>query len=214
MTDPEPMPIDYRTPRVVAPLILYQWAMVCGLVPAVVGICMLMGYAATDNQAFAGLGFLVLVSGGVMVLAGLILATIYLSLAAKATDDRDESLKRGRKARMILLLNIPLAIVCSCGGISLVFSPKVKFELTNTGTSAIESGSIDVGGETHTFGRIAVGETIKKTCRIGGAGKMTLTVMRNGKPMTDELASYVDSDSFGGGWVWSFQINDDNVVRK
>jgi hypothetical protein len=93
---------------------------IAGIAPLTLGVGELLLFVLTGSPAFALAGFYTLILGGVVVVCGLVFVLIYLRQAKRANLDRTESLRRGRIALLILILNFPVAFACAAIGIALI----------------------------------------------------------------------------------------------
>ncbi len=92
------------------------FALLCWLVPAVLGVGALAAYWLKPDDGFALLGLLDLVFGSVALLVGLIVIGFLSAFRSDMTKDRDHSLRRGILVLVLLLSNVPLAWLCDrCG---------------------------------------------------------------------------------------------------
>lgn len=196
--EPRPVPLDYEAHRSrSADSTLLRRSIRCGVLPICSGVLILILFWFTAWPILILMGVLTLVIGGAAVIVGLVSAVRYLFQARRAMHNRRRAITLGVVSIVILLLNFPVALICTGLGMRRAIYPPVTFVVQNKGAAGAVV-HITIGTQRISFGDVDPGSSATARATIRGAGTMKLQAERGGAEASYPLAPYVDADSFRG----------------
>lgn len=210
---PPPVSLDYvSTFEHQASRRIYRIALICGMAPMSGGLLILLLFWLTRAEIFVGLGMLMLLVGGIVTVAGFVASMIYLASAFSATVDRKNSLRGGLLSLLLVLLNVPVAGFCvHVGGYLALSSVVATFTIKNSGTIAVDRGTLYQARHKVNFGSIPPGGSVSVRLPIESHGPIYAEVFRHGLAQKEEVYGDTDEDNFRGGYLSTINVLDNTI---
>ena len=145
-------------------------ALVCAMLPMSAGLLVTVLWLFTRSPSLKFIGFLVIVAGGFLFLAGGICCVVYIFESIAGARPTHRWLPRLALATLLLLLNFPLAHAC------ITMAKMSRVRVMNNSAGAIKSFIVrDPRGSTWQLGPIAAGRSTSKWMTFDGEGAVTYT---------------------------------------
>lgn len=196
MSNPPTVPLAYARPGSMmrSSGALQRLAWICGILPMVVALGLLSAYLITESSIFQLLGFFWLFAGGLIVLTGLVLVAIILVQSLVSVDERGKRVASALLACVVLLANLPMAIICArVGG-----TEHIPVVVNNLSTIPITSAIVSHGPRSVRLKSISAGSNKSGKLPID-FGTVTISITRgDGTPIVSQLMPAVDEDGLRG----------------
>jgi hypothetical protein len=175
---------------------LYRIALLCWLVPLVVGVATLALYAWTFWEWLPEFGWLTLGGGTILLVAGLICISVFRMGVRRCDPNiRDAWLSRANRATTLLNSNVLVALGCAFAGLALMeYFPVTLVNQTNEPITDI---TINATGGIAELKRLEPGQTRRLLVQPKGEGGVMFTATQNGSGITGVAAGYVSAASGG-----------------
>ncbi len=187
----------------------YCAALVCSLLPFVVGVLIFFSWLASRQSELFLFGYFTILGGIILFPCGLAATFIF---ARKSRKYGQMNKTKVWAAILLLLLNFPIALVMA-RHVNYLYG-EYHIVITNQSVSAIDRGILkDPSGSECLVPRIAPGSSYVVSCLFEGEGRVSYELNVNGQVLTDILLGYITS-GIGGDAAHLTLKSDYSVIVK